>query len=301
MSTASTNLKAFLRACSAKRLKAKTQEWYEWILTEYCQYIEAEALRWDAPETLDIFFGDYLADRELSPHTIHGYYRALRRFFNWLEKRKRLPGSNPFEVFEPPKLPKRIPRNIEEEEVNALLDTIGTERRLDVRDRAIILFLWDTGMRATELCELEMADLDLETQQATIRDGKGEKDRKVSFGIHTKELVIEWLAVRGESIQCDHVFVNRSGVPFNRLGIRSMLCRRNKKAQIGGPCNPNAFRHGFAMAFLDNGGSVYNLQRLMGYASLRSTENYLDSTGQLSPLKVGGLQLDSSDVATDRV
>ena len=278
MSDLTKNVEAFLRACRAKRLSPATVEWYEWLLSEYHDYVETHGLRWDDPDTLDAFLGEHLAQREISTHTVHAHYRALRRFFNWLEKRQRLPHTNPILVVEPPRLPHRLPRNIEASKVEKLLITTRGSTWMDKRDRAIILFLWDTGVRADELCSLEMRDLDLVHRTALIRNGKGRKDRIVPFGLRAKEALESWLEIRSERARCDHVFVNRSGKPFTRRGLQSMLRRRQKEAGVSGPCNPHAFRHGFAVAYLDNGGSIHNLQRLMGHATLRSTEVYLQST-----------------------
>ena len=268
MPTMSANLEAFLRSRRAKQLSPATLEWYEWLLFDYCEYVETQGLRWDDPDALDIFFRDHLPTQKLSAHTVHSYYRALRCFFNWMEKRRRLPGDNPIRMIEPPRLPRRYPRGIEAGDVEKLLATISAATRLDRCDRAIILFLWDTGVRADELCKLEMRDLDLEQQRALIRDGKGEKDRYVSFGLRAKELLLVWLEVRAEKAKCDYVFLNRSGKPFARRGVRTMLRQRQIEVKVDGPCNPHAFRHGFAMTFLDNGGNIYNLQHLMGHASL---------------------------------
>lgn len=187
-------------------------------------------------------------------------------------------------MIEPPRTPRSLPRGIEEDEVEALLRAIGEESRLDKRDRAIVMFLWDTGVRVSELCELEMRDLDLQKQEAMIRNGKGDKDRNINFGKRAKrflrawrEAQKAWLRAQGRD-DCGRVFVNRSGRPFSRWGVAQMLDRRGAQAGIDGPCNAHAFRHGFAVAFLDNGGDIHNLQHLMGHTTLRSTEPYLRST-----------------------
>jgi site-specific recombinase XerD len=286
MSTLSANLEAFLRACRAKQLKPRTRKWYDWLLSNYCEYVEAGGLRWDDPDTLDVFFGDHLPGQELSESTNHAYYRVLRRFFNWLEKRRRLPGDNPIPLIEPPKKPRAQPRRIEQEEVETLLAAIDGDTRQDERDRAIILFLWDTGVRVTELCDLEVRDLDLKRKRATIRKGKGDKGRTVRFGDRARELLTAWRETEevwsrehGRA-DCGRVFVNRSGRPLTRRGVSQMLGRRQAYAGIEGPCNPHAFRHGFAVAYLDNGGNIHNLQHLMGHVSLRSTEPYLESTDE---------------------
>lgn len=133
-------------------------------------------------------------------------------------------------------------------------------------------------MRVGELCALQISALDFEENQAAVFNGKGEVDRNVSFGARARELLEEWLEIRAARATCECVFLNRSGKPLTRRGVRTMLYRRKAQVKLGGPCNPHAFRHGFAMDFLDNGGSIYNLQHLMGHSSLRSTEVYLNST-----------------------
>ncbi len=139
----------FTNSCHARRLSPRTLEWYEWLLAKYRTFAEEHGLGWDQPATLHTFLAGVAA--QASPHTLHAHYRALRRFFNWLEKRQ-LIHENPMRVLEPPRLPACQPRHVSPEEVERLLATTAQDRWLDRRDRAIILFLWDTGLRAGELC-----------------------------------------------------------------------------------------------------------------------------------------------------
>ncbi len=271
------SLDAFMLSCGAKKLSSATVDWYEWLLFSYYRYICDSFLPWDDPDTLDRFLGEYLEKQNVSDHTVHAYYRALRRFFNWLKKRKRLFSDNPMEMIDSPQLPHPYPRGIEKREVKRLLADIEPDTWLDRRDRAIILFLWDTGVRVSELCGLEMCDLKLKRRKAKIRNGKGKRDRTVCFGRRTQVLLVKWLKTRSDRAKCNYIFINRSGNPLRRRGLASMLNRRQVETGIEGPCNPHAFRHGFATAYLDNGGCIHNLQHLMGHVTLRSTERYLTS------------------------
>lgn len=270
MSLLKENTESFLQACRAKNLSEQTVRWYEWLLTGYGQYVVERVLPWDSPDTIEGFLA-HLAKRGVKPNTVHAYFRALRRLFNWLEKRGRI-ASNPMHTVESPRLPRHYPRSIGADDVEKLLSSIGTESPLGKRDKAIILFLWDTGVRAGELCALSLNDVDLEHQKALVRDGKGGKSRYVSFGVRVKEALQEWLAVR--SAQCGRLFVNKYGQGLTISGLSSMLRRHGEKAGVG-TCNPHSFRHGFAVAYLDNGGGIHNLRLLMGHATLRSTEQYL--------------------------
>jgi site-specific recombinase XerD len=271
-------LNAFVRSCRAKRLSSETLKWYEWLLSDCHEYVKNSALSWDDTDALDYFLGEYLEERGVGDYTVHVYYRALRRFFNWLEKRKQLPNDNPITMVDSPTLPRPYPRGIEQEDVERLLTGIKPDTWLDKRDRTIILFLWDTGVRVSELCRLEVGDLRFQQRKALIRNGKEEKDRFIYFGRRTQVFVEEWLETRNDKAKCSRVFINRWGEPFTRRGITAILNRRQAQVGIEGACNPHAFRHGFATAYLDNYGCIHNLQNLMGHATLRLTEVYLKST-----------------------
>jgi len=273
----SDHLTAFIRMTKAKRLSVATQEWYQYLLSDYQAYVEEHGLVWHKPETLEDFLA-HLVERGLSPYSVHDYYRALRRFFNWLEKRQKLPGPNPAQMIEAPRLPRRrLPKATSMAVVEKLLKAVDTSTRLGKRDLAVILFLADTGVRAKELCNLVLADLDLENRMATIRDGKGEKDRTVAFGRRAARALSEWLAVRGD-LPLPHVFVSRSGAPLTTSGLRQVLYKYRDLAGVQSPVSPHRLRHGFATTYLNNGGKIHHLQHLMGLADIRTAEIYLHTT-----------------------
>jgi len=262
----------FILSCRARRLSPRTIEWYEWLLSEYRAFVEKHGLDWDWPATLDAHLADIAA--RASAHTLHAHYRALRRFFRWLEKR-RLIAENPMRMIEPPRLPARQPRHILPDDVMRLLATTAGGGWLDLRDRAIILMLWDSGLRAGELCGLTLSSLDLGKGLVLIRSGKGNKDRWVALGNAARDALRDWLDIRGERAACDRLFIGQHGGPLTRHGLALMLRRRAKAAGIVYPIGPHTFRHGFAVAYLNNGGKIHNLRRLLGHTTLRSTEVYL--------------------------
>jgi site-specific recombinase XerD len=262
----------FILSCRARRLSPRTIEWYEWLLSEYRAFTEKRGLDWTQPATLDAHLAEVAGHS--SAHTLHAHYRALRRFFRWLEKR-RLIAENPMRMIEPPRLPARQPRHILPDDVIRLLATTASGGWLDLRDRAVILMLWDSGLRAGELCGLPLSSLDLEKGLVLIRSGKGDKDRWIALGNAARDALRDWLAVRDERAACDRLFVGWHGGPLTRYGLSLMLRRRAKAAGINRPVGPHTFRHGFAVAYLNNGGKIHNLRRLLGHTTLRSTEVYL--------------------------
>jgi integrase/recombinase XerD len=156
---------------------------------------------------------------------------------------------------------------------------------LRLRDRAIILFLLDTGVRASELCHLQRKDLDLKTGTAIVR-GKGHrssgqgKKRAVDFGSRTRRALWQYLTVRDAQLADgldsgqEYVFVGKDGQPLDRRHLRTHLKRLGERAGVR-HVYPHRFRHTFAINFLRNGGDIYSLQDTLGHTSLDMVRTYL--------------------------
>jgi site-specific recombinase XerD len=142
-----------------------------------------------------------------------------------------------------------------------------------LRDRAIILTLVDTGMRASELCNLRIYDADLRNHQITVQ-GKGKKERIVAISPRTAQLLWRYRSSRPDAKPTAHLFVVRYDRPFNRTVLGRLLKRIGKRAGVLN-VHPHRFRHTFAIAFLRNGGNVYVLQRMLGHSSLDMVKRYL--------------------------
>lgn len=206
----------------------------------------------------------------LSPFTIAGHVRALKRLFNWLEGEGVIT-NNPARRIKTHQPKQRTLKAVSVEDFLALLNTTQGEGVSDLRDRAIILFLADTGCRIGGLCGLRLDDLDLEEEVAFVTE-KGEKTRPVPFTTVTAEALRAWLAVRPDA--GEYVFVSLGNKAVGRLtpnGVRQMLRRRAKQAGITRPVNPHAFRHAFAREYLLNGGDLATLADLLGHSSVEVT------------------------------
>ena len=144
----------------------------------------------------------------------------------------------------------------------------------DLRDRAVILFLMDTGCRVGGLCGLRLSDLDLDRGLAVVTE-KGRRTRYVMFTPTTREALRAWLEVRPD--KGSGVFVglgNKSNGALTPNGVATMLSRRSKKAECTGPTNAHAFRHGFARHFLLNGGDIGPLADILGHESVETTKRF---------------------------
>lgn len=203
--------------------------------------------------------------RSLSPFTIAGRVQHLKRLFNWLEEEGILE-ENPSARIKTPNPKRKAPKGISTEDFQAILQTTeDSDDIIDLRDRAAIMFLYDTGCRAGGLCGLTVGDLDFDELLATLTE-KGHRTRLVPFLEPTAEALQAWLEVRPRD-RGPWVFVGMRGHSAGALSPNSlgqMITRRAKRAGATGPYNPHSFRHAFARNFLMDGGDLATLADLMG-------------------------------------
>jgi integrase/recombinase XerD len=219
----------------------------------------------------------------LSPHTIHGYVRAVRTFFRWLEDEGRL-DKNPARRLELPATPKNEPRkDIDEADARRIIDAA----RDNARDHAILRFLADTGCRAEGIVELSLPDLHLDKPDsrgqcwAVVREkckGGQFKARVVYFDTDTTQALRRYLDERPD-VESDRVFLGKQrGRPYKPLeysGVYQMIERYARRLGINGRWNPHAWRHRFAHGILDAGGDLALLSQLMGHSGIKVTaESY---------------------------
>lgn len=210
----------------------------------------------------------------LSPFTVASNVRACRRLFNWLEEEGRIETS-PMRRIRTPQPRRREPKGISRQNLLALLKSTGAGSVADLRDRAIILFLADTGCRVGGLCGLLVGDVDLDSRLAVLVE-KGGKTRRAPFTRTTARALQEWLAVRPQD-KGPALFVglgNRAKDTVTPTGMARMLTRRAKQAGITGPVNPHSFRHAFARDFLLDGGDLGTLADLLGHTSVLVTKDF---------------------------
>jgi integrase/recombinase XerD len=147
-----------------------------------------------------------------------------------------------------------------------------------LRDRAIIKTLVDTGIRASELCKITIADMDKRNKRIFIW-GKGAKERTVYIDGSTPQTIWRYLATRPDARPDDPLFVTQEGHPLSRHALRLLIGRLGRRAGIP-QANVHRFRHTFAINFLRNGGNAYTLQRLLGHSTLKMVKTYLALAGQ---------------------
>jgi integrase/recombinase XerD len=159
-----------------------------------------------------------------------------------------------------------------EGEIQALLKT-ARKSRYARRDTAILLVFIDTGMRAQELCNLRLEDVDFHQKKITIHEGKGKKTRAVFLGKRATKALWDYVREDDRTEQ-DPLFLSEKGFYLTYDGLRQMLERLGERAGVAA-CRAHRFRHFFAVSFLRSGGNQFSLMRLLGHSTLSVTNRYV--------------------------
>ncbi len=217
----------------------------------------------------------WLEEQGLGPGGIHAHARAVKAVFNWAEKEE-LIQRNPAKRLELPSLPKERQPTVTTVTAQALQKACKKSEQ-PLRDLAIVLTLFDTGVRVHELIGLRLEDLQFERGLIRVM-GKGAKERFVPVGSKAMTAITGYIRRerRQKHAGVRHVFLSRCGQPLTREGVGIRLAKLAKSVGIAREaCAPHAFRRGFAVEFLRNGGDVFTLQQIMGHSSLDMTRRYV--------------------------
>jgi site-specific recombinase XerD len=228
----------------------------------------------DGPEGVDrLHLRRYLASlgtRKLARATIARKAAALRCYFSWLVRQGRL-DADPARSLRAPSGGGRLPRVLSSGEVTSLLDVDGSAGTpVDRRDLAVLELLYAAGLRVSELCGLDRADIDLRGRTVTVL-GKGGKQRRVPVHDAAVAALRAWFDDGRDDMEGppEAAFVNRRGARLGPRDVRRILDRRSAS-----PTHPHALRHTYATHLLDGGADLRVVQELLGHASLATTQVY---------------------------
>ncbi|MEX2227577.1 MAG: tyrosine-type recombinase/integrase [Dehalococcoidia bacterium] len=209
-----------------------------------------------------------------APSTVNQRYRSLKRFYRWLLEEGEIRES-PMVRIKPPKVPDQIKEHYGTEGLERVLKACGEKSWTSLRDRAMVLVLYDTGVRASELCGMRMDDLDMDEQAIKVT-GKGGKERVVPMGNKAALMLDKYLRKRPATL-ADHVWISTRGQPMTFNALR--MCLRRRFQDAGVPFKGiHGFRRSFAIAFLDAGGYAEDLQQIAGWNSLQMVQRYTKAT-----------------------
>lgn len=270
---------AFLIDRKAQNMSKGTLDFYRKKLQLFTDYCEGQAVKQISQITPTLLRGLLLA-LETKGHNsggIHAVYRTVKTFLRWWEQEVEPDDwKNPINKVKPPKVNQELLEPASIEDVNKMIDACG-DNLTSRRDKALMLFLLDTGVRASELVSISLEDVKLTTGDTIIRQGKGRKERQVYLGSKSRKAVRAYLKLRRDS--CKALWITDEGEPLTYWGLKMIMRRRAKQAKVKTP-QLHAFRRWFALTCLRAGMDVYSLQELMGHTDLQVLRRYLKQTNQ---------------------
>jgi integrase/recombinase XerD len=204
---------------------------------------------------------------------------AVKVFFIWLIRKGHLL-ANPASDLEMPRKEHRLPRVIlSHAEVEMVLAVPDTTKHFGLRDRAILEVFYSTGVRRSEICNLNLTDVDFGREIVCIRLGKGKKDRFVPIGkralMWVERYVVKARPFLGATQDKDSLFVGMQGKRVNSARLASHVHRIVLRSGIDKKGSCHLFRHAFATALLENGCDLSHIQAMLGHAKLETTAIYI--------------------------
>lgn len=259
-------------------LAVNTLEAYRRDLRKLQTYLARSGVQGPADatrQTMVGFFGQVKRSSP-SPASTARCMAALRGFYRFLCK-ERLARENPMAHLGSPRPWVKLPRILTQSEVTTLLDLPGGSHPEERRDAAMLELLYATGLRVSELVNLELSHLNLAVGYV-LASGKGAKQRVVPIGDFARQKVAAYLeTARGRLMKTGHsphVFVTRRGRKLTRQGFWKLLRARARKAGISKPITPHMLRHSFATHLLDRGADLRSVQAMLGHARISTTQIY---------------------------
>jgi integrase/recombinase XerD len=292
-------LARFLRGLAAKDASPNTRRSYETAVGAYLDWLDARGVDWRRPSRTDL--RAYLAELgSRGARSSTAQRLAAIRSFHRHAARDGLSDGDPWGAIATPRLPRRLPRVLEVEQVEQLLAVVDDElaaaggegRRaalataIALRDRALVETAYAAGLRISELAAADLGSLDLRRGEIRVL-GKGRKERIGLLGRPAREamrayledgrpaLVEVGLAAAGESTDAPtEIFLNHRGRPLGVRGLRYRLDLLRRRAGLPDGVSPHTLRHSFATHLLDGGADLRVVQELLGHESLATTQVY---------------------------
>jgi integrase/recombinase XerC len=226
-------------------------------------------------------FLSYLYAQNYTKSTTARKLATLRSFFKFLIRRG-IVTSSPLTQIRTPKQEKRLPKCLDLEQVQKLMDAPGDNDLLSARDKAMLEVLYSSGIRVSELVELDMADIDLQEGVLRVR-GKGRKDRLTPIGSQAIAAIQKYFEMRAMEPKLagkttGRVFLNKHGESLSTRSVRRKLDKYLVTAGLDPGISPHTLRHSFATHLLNNGADLRSVQELLGHQSLSTTQVYTHLT-----------------------
>lgn len=266
-------MEAFLGFCRVEKgLSNNTVESYRLDLKRFTDFakdagLSANLLR----EYLDSLFRAELSSRSIARHLA-----TLRGFSSFLLQQG-LISTDPAALLPAPRQWQSLPKYLNSKEVDTLLAAPDSAKPTGLRDRAMLQFLYATGVRVSELCKIQVSDVESSLGFARVM-GKGKKQRLIPVGRTALAAIEEYLAQGRPALlkgrRSPYLFVTARGGAMTRQGFWKLLGLHGKQAGIFHNLTPHVLRHSFATHLLEGGADLRSVQTMLGHADISTTQIY---------------------------
>jgi integrase/recombinase XerD len=274
----------YLRYSQIERgLSENTITAYRQDLYEFLDFIKKEGMTSWPTKAVDI--DAFLArqrDLDKATSSISRMISSLRKFYQWLA-RQDIQKINPMLEIDPPKKEHRLPVALTEEEVTTLLKQPDVDKKLGLRDRALLETMYATGIRVSELINLKLKDLHEDLKLVKVL-GKGSKERLIPIN----EVALSWIKRYEKKVRdplllqknksSEFIFLNNRGEALTRQAVWQIIKRYCKMAGIEKDVTPHTLRHTFATHLLENGADLRVVQEILGHSDISTTQIYTNLT-----------------------
>lgn len=260
-----------------KKLSENTLQSYRRDIMQFRDYINENDINYAKAKEDDI--KDYL--RELQKEgkktsTASRSLASIRSFYQFLLRNKKAK-ADPTVSIQSPKIEKRIPSVLTSEEVELLLDQPKDVDLKGTRDKAMLEFAYATGMKVTEIIDLDIDDINF--NEDTVACSNGKKTRTIPLGTLAEKALKEYvdkarpILIKDESNKA--LFVNVNGSRLTRQGFWKIVKYYKEQAHIEKDITPHILRHSFATHLLQNGADLKSIQTMLGHSDISSTQVYM--------------------------
>ena len=260
----------------------------EHTLSAYCSDIVSFILWLDKVDVTNVDFNKlreylhFIQRFDYKKTTIARKTASIRTFYKFLF-RERYIDTNPALSLSAPKRPKSLPKFLTPEEVELILNNVKIDTPAGFRNRVILELLWATGMRVSELSNLNFGDLNLDENEIKVF-GKGAKERIVLVSERAKGYLLQYIKTArqllapgydiGEINDNSPIFINNTGYRLQNKTIRNVINDIVEKIELPKKVTPHVFRHSFATKLIENGADLRVVQELLGHAGISNTQIY---------------------------
>jgi integrase/recombinase XerD len=272
------NIESYKSYLNSRNLSNNTISSYIYDINSFGEYLNQE-YGLELTMTRKAHILTYLVNlqkRGKSSSTISRTTSALKNFFDFMKKEK-LIEDNPALSIHTPKQIKKAPAFLSEDEINLLMNQPGVNSFKGSRDSAILELLYSSGIKVSELINIKIENVNLNTDIISI---KGSKERIVPLSNYARDAIHNYLLnFRNIKSKEDNefLFVNISGEPISRQGIWKILKLYEKKMNMKMELSPQILRNSFAVHLLSHGADLGTVQELLGLSSFAAAQNYLNS------------------------